>query len=73
MSIDDFEYRHRLNVYPDTGVLRAFVQHQKPSELSCPTWTAAFEVGVTKLYHLAKDERIGPRTAGEDKDAAPVG
>jgi len=46
---------------------------QKPSELSCPTWTAAFEVGVTKLYHLAKDERIGPRTAGEDKDAAPVG
>lgn len=38
-----------------------------------PTWNSAFEVGVTKLYHLVDDERIGPRVPGEDEDAAPVG
>ncbi|MDM0078419.1 hypothetical protein QTH90_28710 [Variovorax sp. J2P1-59] len=38
-----------------------------------PTWNAAFEVGVTKLYHLIGDERVGPRVAGEDEGAAPVG
>ena len=43
------------------------------SEFSFPTWTAAYEVGVTRLYHLIEDERIGPRAGGKDKDAAPVG
>jgi hypothetical protein len=43
------------------------------SELSHPTWNAAFEVGVTKLYRLIEDERIGPCAPGEDENAAPVG
>ncbi|MDM0050924.1 hypothetical protein [Variovorax sp. J22R115] len=43
------------------------------SELSFASWTEAFEAGTVALYRLATDERIGPRSPGEDEDAAPVG
>ncbi|MDM0000766.1 hypothetical protein QTI24_19285 [Variovorax sp. J22P240] len=37
------------------------------------SWTRAFGEGVVALYRHTPDERIGPRTGGEDEDAAPVG
>lgn len=44
----------------------------------CEMWLDALHAGVRALESHARDERIGPRTAGpagtgEDEDAAPVG
>jgi hypothetical protein len=40
---------------------------------SFPSWSDAFDAGCVALYKLAPDERVGPRAAGEDEDASPVG
>jgi len=37
------------------------------------SWTDAFEAGCVALFKRVPDERVGPRTAREDEDAAPVG
>lgn len=37
------------------------------------SWLDAFEAGSVALLELVPDERAGPRAAGEDEDAEPVG
>ncbi|MDH6170204.1 hypothetical protein M2282_005374 [Variovorax boronicumulans] len=36
-------------------------------------WLDALQAGMGALERLASDERIGPRVAGDDEDASPVG
>ena len=36
-------------------------------------WIDALQAGMWTLEKLAEDERIGPRSAGDDEDANPVG
>ena len=36
-------------------------------------WIDALQAGMWTLEKLAEDERIGPRSAGDDEDASPVG
>lgn len=43
------------------------------SKESYPMWIDAWDAGNVALLKLVGDERIGPRLAGEDEDAAPVG
>ncbi|MDM0024061.1 hypothetical protein [Variovorax saccharolyticus] len=43
------------------------------SEQSFTSWTEAFEAGTVALYRLVPDEVLGPRAAGEDEGADPVG
>jgi hypothetical protein len=38
-----------------------------------PMWIDAWDAGNVALLKLVFDERIGPRAAGEDENAAPVG
>ena len=36
-------------------------------------WIDAFQAGTAALLGYVQDERIGPRAAGDDEDANPVG
>jgi len=36
-------------------------------------WIDALQAGMWALEELAEDERIGPRSAGDDEDVSPVG
>ena len=36
-------------------------------------WIDALQAGMWALERYAEDGRIGPRTAGDDEDASPVG
>ena len=36
-------------------------------------WIDAYQAGTAALLGYVQDERIGPRTAGDDEDASPVG
>ncbi|RYF41408.1 MAG: hypothetical protein EOO27_46360 [Comamonadaceae bacterium] len=46
---------------------------QSASEESFDRWDEAFAAGFVQLRLLADDQARGPRTAGEDEDADPVG
>ncbi|WP_042581157.1 hypothetical protein [Variovorax paradoxus] len=39
---------------------------------ACEMWLDALRAGVRALEGYAPDERIGPRTSGDDEDANPV-
>jgi hypothetical protein len=43
------------------------------SDESYPTWHQAFDEGVVQLLKRVPDEKIGPRTIGEDESTSPVG
>lgn len=43
------------------------------SDAAYQMWIDALQAGVAALVGYAPDERIGPRTAGDDEDASPVG
>jgi hypothetical protein len=71
---------HRLTVFvdePDPGQFYWVLiqgtedaghwEDVEASEQSFTTWTAAFEAGCVALYKRVRDERIGPRTAGENQ------
>ena len=36
-------------------------------------WIDAFQAGGAALLSYVQDERVGPRTAGDDEDASPGG
>ena len=43
------------------------------AEESSPTWHAALDAGNVALMKLVKNKETGPRAAGEDENASPVG
>ncbi|WP_296723323.1 hypothetical protein [Variovorax sp.] len=43
------------------------------SPMAYDLWLDAFEDGCAELVRMVPDERNGPRDAGEDEDAPPVG
>lgn len=43
------------------------------SEDAYPSWIDAYDAGVAELKSLVEDKQIGPRAAGEDESAHPVG
>lgn len=45
----------------------------KSSADSFPGWLDAFTAGCVELFKLVQDDLRGPRAAGEDEDADPVG
>jgi len=76
----------RISFFVDEPVAGAFhwVLHEatedasvwgevEASSVSYSTWIDAFDAGNVVLMRLVDDERIGPRSLGEDEDTAPVG
>ena len=73
VHVDEPEPGHFFWVLMEEGGDASQWQEFEVADEAFDIWLDALQAGVSALESYALDERIGPRTSGDDEDADPVG
>ncbi|MDR6453865.1 hypothetical protein [Variovorax paradoxus] len=73
VHVDEPDPGHFYWVLMEEGDDASEWEERESADEAYDLWLDALHAGVRALEGYATDERIGPRAAGDDEDANPVG
>jgi hypothetical protein len=72
VHVDEPDPGHFYWVLMEEGDDASQWRELEAADTPCEMWIDALTAGTSALIGYAADERIGPRSSGEDEDGSPV-